>query len=257
MSGSTAGAGTEPAGIGPAGIGLYTSTALERGTFQWGGVVYPVTPATTNGALHDLDPSVYYAIAYWTAVLGKYLGERWSAECTAAGRADIASTIVKSSIGFDPDGYLTQYQAGFPLLAVYRTGETVADHTVVWERTDATWSVDWILPPLTVAQAQRLTPFLPAVAHALVDRTTEATDSIYAAPWQAAGLQEIGITAARYGYWQQTETLRFPCVHATALVRERRMPVSGGFDQFAGVDMRIDSANPDGSVYQHIADFKT
>src|SRR5579872_7429478 len=106
--------------------------ALERSTFKWGGVVYPLTSATTNALLQDADPAIFYALDFYASMLQQYLGARWSAECTRANRSDIGANVVQSKVPYDPSDYLTTEQLSFPLLAVYRTRSTEAEQSVQW-----------------------------------------------------------------------------------------------------------------------------
>src|SRR3974377_626799 len=106
--------------------------ALERSTFGWGSAVYPITSATANSSLQDIDPSLYYALDYFAAVLQTSLGARWAVECAAANRPDLASSVVASKVPFDPTQFLTETQFSLPILAVFRESATNDERTVIW-----------------------------------------------------------------------------------------------------------------------------
>lgn len=232
---------------------------LERNTFGWAAAVYPLPAPGSNGILQDADPALYFAIEFWRTVLQTYLGARWSAEATAAGRADIASTIVQAVVPYDPGPYLTETQFSFPLLAVYRVRSVSADRTLVWEHAECTWQVDWILPPITAAQAERFIPFLESVHRVLVNRTSNQQDSSYASNvmvWRdLAKIEKIGLGQADYGPYVGTDGLVFPSMHATCLVEEPQNPVPNAFGDITGLDVDIQEQPADGGApLDHVVD---
>ena len=241
--------------------------ALERSTFKWGGVTYPLPAATTNSLLQDADPAIFYALDYWAAMIQQYVGARWAAECINAGRADIAQSVVQSRWPYDPAPYLNQEQVAFPALAAYRIRSLVTDQSEQWERTDWVWGVDFVLPPNTAGQVERLNPILPAIVPLLAHVTTEGSDASYTPPGGTAGavvwgpsfanVQSIGFTSARIIPWEAGKGLTFPMLRLECAVKERQGTPAASFDNLTGTDVDVQVQAADTTIVDAVASFKT
>ena len=223
--------------------------ALERSTFKIGGVTFPLTSSTSNSLLQDGDPTLYYLIAFCASVMQTHLGGRWSAECTRAGRTDIASAIVQYSVPLDPEPYLIEEQFKFPLLAAYRVAERSSDHTIMWHRSDGNAQIVWAMPPLMASQAEILMPFLKLVYNVLTDRISEGSDSGYssgAQVWTSAGLAEIEVMGASFGLYDGTNGQKFPAVKIDLMIVEQKSTPASAFDALTAVGTAIDLTDADG-----------
>ena len=91
----------------------------DFGTFQYGGTAYPLTASTANSLLRDADPSLYYALDYFAAMITQHVGARLIAE--SAGFSSPITAAVVQVAPMDPAPYLLQQQFKFPLLSVSRS----------------------------------------------------------------------------------------------------------------------------------------
>ena len=119
----------------------------DFGTFQYGGVSYPLTSSTANSLLRDADPSLYFALDYFASVISTHVGTRLIAE--SAGFPSPITKAVMQVAPMDPAPYLLQQQFQFPLLVAYRVKDSYGRRTVTWQEDVGEWQVAYILPPLT------------------------------------------------------------------------------------------------------------
>lgn len=218
----------------------------DYGRFKFGGVSFPIAPTPFVEARVALDPFLSTAIAFFKAMLDTHLGQYFAAMVTATDVANMTSTIVGEAIAYDPSPYLTLSQYKFPLLALYRVEEETTDHTVAWYKSASTYTMLYILPPLTAAQANRITSILKGVRSVIIDRTNQGYDPAYmggAEVWGDAGIMSIGVTKARYGTIPDlAANIYFPALELTFACEERENE-SPGLDTLAGVDVEIDVSN--------------
>lgn len=218
----------------------------DYGRFKLGGVEFPVSASPFVASRTALDPILSAALAFYKAMLEKHLGAYFDAMVTEAGMSDYVGKIVAEMIGYDPTPYLTASQYKFPLLALYRTEEDVEDHTVSWYKTDQSWTLIYVLPTLTAAQANKIVHILKGVRAVIVDRTIQGYDPDYqsgAEVWSACGVMEIGVSKARYGAIPDlTTNLHFPALELTikCVEREQKNP---GLDTLEGIDATIATSN--------------
>lgn len=222
----------------------------DYGDFKLGGVEFPVSASPFVASRAQLDPILNTALAFYKAMLEKHLSAYFDAMVTDAQMTDYVGKIVAEMIGYDPTPYLQAAQYKFPLLAIYRTEEDVEDHTVAWYKTEQKWTILYILPTLSAAQANKIIHILKGVRAVIVDRTIQGYDPDYlngAEVWSDCGVMEIGVSAARYGAIPDVNTnLYFPALEMTiqCVEREQKNP---NLDTLEGIDATVATAtsNPD------------
>lgn len=218
----------------------------DYGRFKLGGVEFPVSDSPFVASRTALDPILSTALDFYKAMLEKHLGAYFDAMVTDAQMTDYVGKIVAEMIGYDPLPYLQASQYKFPLLAIYRTEEDVEDHTVNWYKTVQKWTLLYILPTLSAAQANKIVHILKGVRAVIVDRTIQGYDPDYQSGtevWAACGVMEIGVSKARYGAIPDLSTnLHFPALELTieCVEREQKNP---GLDTLEGIDADIDVSN--------------
>lgn len=223
----------------------------DYGRFKLGGVEFPVSDSPFVASRTALDPILSAALDFYKAMLEKHLGDYFDAMVTDANLTDAnggtyVGKIVAEMIGYDPIPYLQASQYKFPLLALYRTEEDVEDHTVAWYKTTQKWTLLYVLPTLSAAQANKIVHILKGVRAVIVDRTIQGYDPDYlsgAEVWADCGVMEIGVSKARYGAIPDLSTnLQFPALELTieCIEREQKNP---GLDNLEGIDANIDVSN--------------
>lgn len=225
-------------------------------TFKHGGTLFPLPSAVTNGLLRDADPALFYALDFYTTVIRTHLTTRLAAEATAIGYASIDNAVAMA-VPYHPLPFMTEEQLRFPLLAVYRKADTFNDRTMTWRLSTGEWGLDYILPPMNAAQAERLLPALNAVRVIVENRTDLGFDPSWntsARVWGSsyANLEKIDLQASAIQLWQLGDGLPFHALACTLTVRERQMPVAGAFETLTRVDgdVALDDSPADENVAQ-------
>lgn len=221
--------------------------------FKLGGVEYPVAASPFVAARAKLDPILEAALAFYKAMLETHLGDYFDAMMTDASMPDYVGKIVAEMVGYDPTPYLQASQYKFPLMALYRTEEDVEDHTVAWYKAEQKWTLLYVLPTLTAAQANRVIHILKGVRAVIVDRTIQGYDPTYQSGvevWKDSGVMQIGVSTARYGTIPDLATnLQFPALELSieCIEREQKNP---GLDDMSGLDadVNVSNGNPDDDV---------
>lgn len=227
--------------------------------FKHGGTLFPLASAITNGLLKDADPGLYYALDFFTTVIRTHLSTRLVAEAADIGHTGITSAVMMA-VPYSPEPFLTEEQLRFPLLAVYRKSDTFNDRTLAWRLSTGEWGLDYVLPPLTAAQAERLLPALNAVRVILENRTDLGFDASWNASakvWQGsyANFEKIDMASSAVQVWQIGDSLPFHALACTFTVRERQMPAAGAFETLTRVDG--DVALSDSTASENIAQVQT
>lgn len=218
----------------------------DYGIFKFGGVTYPVPATPFVQSRTALSPVISAALLFYKAMLETHLGAYFAAMVTDAEVTNLSSTIVTEMVGYDPTQYLKEGQYKFPLMALHRTEIEISDHTVAWYKSASTFVFLYVLPPLTVAQANRIVHILEGVRAVIVDRTIQGYDPAYqsgAEVWTACGVMSIGVKSARIGQIRDLQTnLFFPALEMTIECEEREQ-TNPGLDDLSGVDTTLDVSN--------------
>lgn len=227
---------------------------VDFATFQHGGALYPLPAALTNSLLEDADPAIYNVLAYFKSVLTTYMGERLIAEATACGAPITAA--VKMSTPIDPSIYELEEQFKFPLLAIYRKNEKFLWKTYSYMHDESVWGIEYILPPLTAGQAERINPILRSIGTILLSRIENMFDPSYnsgEAIWASAGVESVDLDTAEYGGYFKGN-LFFPSWKGVLKVKERDMVIPDAFEDFTGIEADVDVKAADGTTVLDVAD---
>lgn len=219
---------------------------MAYGTFNHGGATYPLTADLSGSLLRDADPALYYALAFFEAVITRHLSDRLLAQAAQAGVTEIRKAVAVK-VPYDPRPWLQETQLpSFPLLAVHRVASRYGVASSSYMRNEATWMVSYTLPSLTAAQFEQIGPILHAIESVLLNRIENTFDPAYrngASVWALAGIEEITLESASFGTFITTSNIMLPTWVGTLKVRERDMPApDAAFDgNFAGLDAFITS----------------
>lgn len=237
----------------------------DYAAFRLGGLTSPVTTAGSNTLLQDADPALYWFLQWCKGVIDTHVGPRWDAEVAAAGLA-LQGKIVQQTIPYDPIPLFQEAQFALPLLAVHRLESDFKEATAAWIRRSSIWCLDYVLPPLTPAQLERLWPATAAIEAALFDRINQDGDPAvlsgqrlkdlmqteYIKPLQARpsrGWIKSNATQSAQSTATQSQML-FPALYMRFEVAERTMPVT--YPAITGMDINTSVSN--GSTSVDIAD---
>jgi hypothetical protein len=229
----------------------------DYGSIKAGEVVYPLPTANGIGGLgasllRDADPSIYFTLEFFTAVLQRHVGPRLMTEAIAAG-----ATMIQGAVGdvipFDPEPYLLERHTNFPLLAAVRKSVKFEDiggqsHSV------SDVEVVYTLPPLQAGEAERLIPILKMVVDVLHQRTAQGMDPAYRptggtlgqSAWNIAGVAVAEVRGASIGSLEASDEVFFPSVVVQLELKERTAAHLGDFEDWNGANVHEDIASPDG-----------
>ena len=234
-------------------------------TFQVGNVVLPLpaAEATSGGLLRDSDPTVFFALDFYTSVLAIALGARFVADCATAGvlaQNGVAITApVMTAVPYDVTPYLGSVQYQFPILAIARKSIDSQYQERGFERDVSKVSIQYVLPPLNAAQAEAIIPIFSAVFKTLRAMTTQGRHPSYTPPGGVAGdfvwfpafanAEEMSITSAKVGELEGEGALHFPCLLLEAFFIERDNPSSiADSATYQGSDVTVGTLSDDGGA---------
>lgn len=130
-----------------------------------GGTPATLPSATTNPLLRDADPALFYLLDFIAWGINRGVNARLLAQVASlpdAARIKITSAVA-TKLSRDPAPLLTSEQVHFPALAIYRHKAEHAQRTVARHGAATRCTLLYILPPLTAAQDEALSPVLRVV----------------------------------------------------------------------------------------------
>lgn len=220
-------------------------------TVRLAGLTTPLTASTSNSLLQDADPALYWFTQWCEGVLQEHLGDRWDSEVTAMGQASLSGYIVRSTVPYDPVPHFHEAEFPLPLLAIYRVGSNFNDATTTWIRRVSTWGLDYVLPPLSAAQLERLSPIRSAIEAVLYDRINHDADPAVLSGARLATLMQtesikVLESSNSHSYLQvasrspgvSSEATLFPLLSMRFEVAERQMPYTS-YEEWEGADISV------------------
>ncbi len=231
---------------------------MDGGTFNYGGVSFPLTASTSNTLLQDADPVLYWALQFYASVLTTHMGDRLLA---VAQDADAPITAaVQYTTPLDPVPWLLEEHFRFPLLALYRISGKNGMRTYNWSHETTKLGIAYILPPLTAGQAEAVAPILSTIPLIIANRTQQGFDPAFmsgAKVWSGAfaGLENIDAPVeGTFGMFPGVGDLAFPAWTGTITVNERQMSATD-LSTFVGVDAIHDLVNAGQTTIPDFVDF--
>jgi len=235
--------------------------ATGCGTFGVGGAVFPLVSPGTNTALQDADPTLFYALDFWAAMIRQHVGARMLSVIANLSpplnwtNSTGAPDVVRQQYPYDVGPYLLELQAQMPLLACWRGTTTYNKHTAGYYDDNCKFTLAYVLPPLHASQAEQLIPFLRAIEADIRNRTDQAWDPSYAPPGGTLGdqfdsaayanVEEIGFLDGAHGAMPASGNLVFPTLIMHGFVIERDNLVNGQFPTFGGGDITVNLVSDD------------
>jgi hypothetical protein len=202
----------------------------DYATHAFGSVDYPLTEELDNSFLKDADPALYWILDYVAWAIDRHAGARIEAEATRC------KVPIKQAVGsttpWDPSRALVDKAfSKYPVLGLYRTSEKFTEHSRGWLRSDGTWELLYVLPPIPWQQWEKFSPVLRTVARVVLLALEQGHDPSYesnAAVYDEdhAGIQSISVGDAAYGTIDDSEGLITYAVTMTITVKERQSPTN-------------------------------
>jgi len=242
-------------------------TLGEWGEWGHGDVVFPLdsTVSATVPLLTLADPALNAALLFLPAVLHLQLGD--ALREYAAVEGIVISNAVLKSVNVEPVPALYADRTRFPFFALYRKSETFATHTVGFDKSVSEWEFAYVLPPLMPQPQERIVPILHAVAAVIRKALRDGYHPLYLSGAQVlsnAGIMSARLLSVRYERYERMASAAgtnaeqfFRAVVGTIEVVERDVAVTGAFPTFNGINVSIDVAGGDGTVFEDIATLST
>lgn len=125
-----------------------------------GGLTSPVDPALVTDTLAPADPARREICGLLRAAINGECRDAWAkVQATLPASHYLRSALpVQDAIELEPDpNNLGQRKPGWPLLAVYRTGESTSEWVFTGRhRVTQQWAVDYLLGPLDIADVRKI-----------------------------------------------------------------------------------------------------
>lgn len=195
--------------------------------FRYGGVSFPLDPASANSLLQDADPAVFQGLAFIASVIQTYVGARLVAEAAACGAP--ISQPVACTLPYEPGPYLMMEQMPLPALFLFRRTATNDYKTLTRSHEKGVLELDYVLPALSPAQAEHLLPIRHAIRLLLASCIERGFDDAYAPPggqlgddvWKAAGIERVDMNEVTYAGFVGVGDLYLPAIATTIAIQER------------------------------------
>jgi hypothetical protein len=144
------------------------------------------------------DPAQQKLLGFFTAVINAELAAAW--EVSRVGTALAAKDPVADTLWRVPTKAALRAQSlSFPLLCVARVSDTSEELTLVREQITTTWSVDYILGPLTDGDYRRLGSSMSAARRFLTIAVRDRCHLAYESGAIQFGLGSGGLNTVRLG----------------------------------------------------------
>lgn len=184
------------------------------------------------------DPQLDNMISFFSAAITAELSDAWN--LARVGTVLEATPPVASTLWTLPTKASLRTQVvPFPVLALARTTATHEDLTIEKEQITTTWSLDYLLGPLSGADYRRLGGALNAALQILRSVIRELRHPAYEnGAVQFDGFNAVTIKSSALGpasFGQDGEGLEFFGLHMDLETSETDRPLPGGFGAFDGV----------------------
>lgn len=212
--------------------------------FKFGGIEYPLAGVVSTSSLLDFcDPAVKAAGAFFSSVIGTYLGTAMTLVAANCG-ADIVSNV-QQFLPYDPALVAKYVQGDYPQLAVWRKTAAHNDRTLSWEHEVSKWGIAYILPPLDAGQLERIQPVLHSVCQIVQHSIRARSDAAYLADadvWASVGIEKFALLSSEFAGFAiggDAGGLYFPAWQGELEVSEKFNPTAGGTNPYTGDDAMV------------------
>ncbi|MFA5186330.1 MAG: hypothetical protein WC551_07645 [Patescibacteria group bacterium] len=216
---------------------------LGYGSFQYGGVVYPIPAVAADTNLLEIcDPGLGALLQFFRSLLDAYVGPVLLS--AAANDPEITVTI-GNILPLDPLRIGSHTTFKFPILCGWRLSADYDNRTIPWRQSTSKIRVAYVLPPLDADRLLALDPILTSVERVIDRSLFQAFDPNFLAGqtvFTVNGICNAKLISTTRGQYQLAQEIDFGAVILDLEVEERQMPhVSGG--PFTDSRLQIDNAS--------------
>lgn len=152
----------------------YPAPELNDNAFTIGTTLFPITPLTTNSALQDIDPVLYYLIDFYSAVIKYNVGARFQNELARLGAIFTNNPdgyAIGSVYPVNIVPYLQDDSCVFPMLGVWRGDFAASEKDISTAKMDTTVHLLYVMSPLRLAHIETFRPIIEGISKSLWNAT--------------------------------------------------------------------------------------
>lgn len=213
-------------------------------SYQFGGVVYPLPSQTAGTSLRAVcDPALDKLIEFLAFSIDLKLGTALK-DAVAAGNPPIAFNV-KKTLGVDPIANVAKSeQVSFPLFCIWRDKSSMSQRTLNWRQDIHKMGWAYMLPPMTLEQADKFSHVLHAVVTIVNESLNQGFDPAYNSGERVVGgnlIVSARCTEARYEPYRLGDLTEshFHSVFGDLEVTEQGEPYTTGLTPITGIDTTI------------------
>jgi hypothetical protein len=239
--------------------------------FQWDTIAFPITLPPLEPIVATTDPASYTLSQFFKTIITNYLTPSFAYEANLCGFFNSTEymSLNGSAVGdfvlnpLSPQ-LLQTYDYVFPLCSLYREEEKFHQQSLMRVGILSDFVFQYVLPPLSQDQFNRLYSFLSQLTKAIVHFGFQDAD-----PLQFSGTSFLSKGNLAYAYWSGAKytpivamdasgnALYFPTVSIRFSIYEMNYFYDGNGEPIGGIDITVSNINDGYSPidgYTHIAD---
>lgn len=196
---------------------------------KFGGTSYPlaIPDADTRSLARICDPFSSIYLEFCQTVINHYCQAAWIATGVGGDSKKTDRRACQQATTLPPERYLANVGYSFPLLALYPVNDQpAAMRTLRWSQTTTIYQLDYVLPPVTVEEGERVMGLLRAVRKLLVGVTDKLGDGSYQTGEEllgTAGVESVRFLQAEYGFVGGDGAAARPMIAMQLEVKDREM----------------------------------
>ena len=212
--------------------------------FDVGGIHFPLEEAPAGASLLSAcDPALSKILAFLAFRIDRALGDSLTG-AVQAGAPSIAKNVRQTFSTDALTNIAKAEQFSCPFLAVFRHRSRFEDKTTNWRQDSATLGFSYVLPAMTLEQAEKYSHVLHAVAVIIEHSLYMGFDPAYEGGERlldSAGISSAKLIDVKYELFRvgsQTDT-QFHAVTGDIGVVEQIMPTDSGLQALTGMSVKL------------------
>lgn len=219
---------------------------------KYGDVTVPTTAATAGATLAtECDPTIDGLVADFKSIINTKCAAAYAA-AMGTGYKSTSGLVVDLTFTHEPDPSIAKMTWSGPALFLWRAQERYFKRTNVHNDVEATVKLAYVMPPMTIEEAQKYGQIRTAIRTCLLGFIENKGDPVRkpGTLLSAYGLDSFNWTGAQFGYWdnQLQVTMPFAVLDMTALMRERHEWVLTQYGALTRADTTVTSKDDTGET---------